>query len=151
MFSLSTRPANALTAPRELLRDPFSAMDTMFSDLMNWRSVGTGLVARARLDVAEHDTDFEVRAELPGVSKDDISVDIDGAWISISANLQESKERREGERLLYSERSQESYARSFELPQMVDAAEASARFENGVLTLTLPKKSGAKTTRLNIR
>ena len=150
MFSLTPRPSSALTPARDLLRDPFSMMDNLFSDMLSMRPA-TGLVARARLDVIEHDTDYEVRAELPGARKDDISVDIDGSWVSITAKMESADDRKEGERLLYSERSQESYARSFELPQLVDAAESTARFENGILTLTLPKKGGGKTTRLPIR
>ena len=53
--------------------------------------------------------------------------------------------------MLYSERSYESYARSFELPQAVDSSAADAKFEDGVLTLTLPKKDAPKTTRLSVR
>jgi HSP20 family protein len=151
MFSLMSRPSAAALSPaRDVFREPLGLVDSLFSDILNFRP-SSNLIARARLDVAERDTSYEVRAELPGVNKDDISVDIDGAWVSISAKRQSQDERKEGERLLYSERSQESYGRSFELPQTVDAAEATARFENGVLNLTLPKKGGSKTTRINIR
>jgi HSP20 family protein len=146
MFSLLSRPGSQVgTAARE----PFSLIDAMFNDWVGQRS-GASLVSRARLDVSERDNAYEVRAELPGAKKDDISVDIDGSWVSITAKANTQGEKKEGEKLLYSERNHESYARSFELPQAVDSAKAVAKFENGVLTLTLPKKEGPRTTRLAI-
>ena len=93
----------------------------------------------------------EVRAELPGAKKEDIAIDIDGAAVSISAKVSSQSERKDGERVLYSERSHESYARAFELPQAVDAQAAEAKFDNGVLTLTLPKKDAPRSTRLPVR
>ena len=75
---------------------------------------------------------------------------IDGAWVAISARSNSQSEKKEGEKLLYSERTHESYARSFELPQAVDSERAAAKFENGVLVLTLPKKEGPRSTKLQI-
>jgi HSP20 family protein len=106
----------------------------------------SSLVSRARLDVTEHDGDYEVHAELPGAKKDDIEVEIDGACVSISAKTESRSEKKEGETVIYSERSHESFARSFELPQPVESEKASAKFDNGVLTLTLPKKKSAPKT-----
>lgn len=146
MFSLLSRPATPAGAAA---RDPFSLIDAMFNEWAGPRA-GTSLVARAKLDVAERDNAYEVRAELPGAKKEDISVDIDGAWVAISARANTQSEKKDGEKLLYSERSHESYARSFELPQAVDSARAVAKFENGVLTLTLPKKEGPRSTRVQI-
>ncbi|MBX3607999.1 MAG: Hsp20/alpha crystallin family protein [Piscinibacter sp.] len=146
MFSLLSRPNTSLATGT---RDPFSLIDAMFNDWVGQRG-SAALVSRARLDVAERDNAYEVRAELPGAKKDDISVDIDGSWVSITAKANTQSEKKEGEKLLYSERSHESFGRSFELPQSVDAARAVAKFENGVLTLTLPKKDGPRSTRLAI-
>ena len=146
MFSLLSRPGSQLGSAS---RDPFSLIDAMFSDWVGTRT-SSSLVSRARLDVAERDNAYEVRAELPGARKDDISVDIDGSWVAISARVNTQTEKKEGEKLLYSERSHEAFARSFELPQAVDSARAVAKFENGVLTLTLPKKEGPRSTRLSI-
>jgi HSP20 family protein len=150
MFSITTRPATPVLSARDLLREPLAPMDAWFNELFNLRP-GAALANRARLEVAERDNHYEVRTELPGVDKDQISVDIDGAWVRIQAQREDRSEEREGERMLYSELSQESYARAFELPQAVDTETAQARFDNGVLSLTLPKKSGGKSTRLNIR
>jgi HSP20 family protein len=146
MFSLVSRPSSQVSSSR----DPFGLIDAMFSDWVGQRTA-PALATRARLEVSERENQYEVRAELPGAKREDISVDIDGAWVSISAKSDTQSERKDGEKLLYTERSQESYARSFELPQAVDSAEASAKFENGVLTLSLPKKNGPKTTRLAIK
>ncbi len=147
MFPLSSRSASQTSAGS---RDPFSLVDAMFNDWVGQRAAAS-LVSRARIDVSERNGAYEVRAELPGVKKEDIAIDIDGAAVSITAKLNSQNERKEGERVLYSERSHESYARAFELPQAVDTQAAEAKFENGVLTLTLPKKDAPKSTRLAVR
>lgn len=146
MFSLISRPSTPLSAGR----DPFSLVDAMFNDWLGARTA-PALASRARVEVSERDNAYEVRAELPGAKREDISVDIDGAWVSISAKTDVQNERKDGAKVLYTERSSESYARSFELPQQVDPAGAEAKFENGVLTLTLPKKNGPKSTRIAIK
>jgi HSP20 family protein len=147
MFSLTSRPTSDLSTTR----DPFALMDLMFSDWLNTRPQAS-LVSRARLEVTERGNNYEVRADLPGAAKEDIAVEIDGARVSISAKANAHAEKKDGDRLLYTERSHESYARSFELPHAVDSATSSARFENGVLVLTLPKRDeSAKTTRLAIK
>jgi len=146
MFSLISRPASQAS----VARDPFGLVDAVFNDWLGSRAA-PALASRARIEVSERDNAYEVRAELPGAKREDVAVDIDGGWVSISAKTDAQTERKDGARVLYSERSTESFARSFELPQPVDAAEANAKFENGVLTLTLPKKNGPKTTRVAIR
>jgi HSP20 family protein len=146
MFALNTRPAASVAGAR----DPFSLMDSLFSDWLSARPTST-LVSNARIEVSEKDGSYEVRAELPGATKDDISVEVEGVRVSISAKTNSQSEKKEGEKVLYSERTHESYARSFELPQAVDSDAAVAKFENGVLTLTLPKKDVPKTRRLAVQ
>lgn len=148
MFSVLSRPGSQLTSP--VSRDPFSLVDAMFNDWAGQRAAQS-LVSRARLDVTERNGQYEVRAELPGAKKEDIAIEIDGASVSISAKVNTQVERKSGERVLYSERTHESYARSFELPQAVDASASDAKFEDGVLTLTLPKKDAPKSTRVSVR
>ena len=92
------------------------------------------------LDVAETDAGYTVKLEMPGVAKDDIKVSVEGRKVSLQAQSQRSEEKKEGERVLYRERSATSYARSFTLPVEVDQAESGAKLEDGVLTLTLPKR-----------
>jgi HSP20 family protein len=147
VFSLVNRPA-ALPASA---RDPFSLMDALFDDWATARTPARSLVAKARIDVSENASAYEVRAELPGVAKEDIAIDIDGASVTIQAKRATATEKKEGERVLYSERSEQSYARSFELPQAVDSTTAKAEFVNGVLTLSLPKKEAARTQRIAVQ
>ena len=101
--------------------------------------------------MSERNGSYEVRAELPGATKDDIAVEIEGARVSVSAKTNSRSEKKDGAKVIYTERSHESYARSFELPQAVDSTAAVAKFENGVLTLTLPKKDVPQTTRLSVQ
>jgi HSP20 family protein len=112
-----------------------------------------GNVAEApsiKIDVKEQDKAYVVHAEMPGIKKDDIHVTIDGPLVSISAERKEEKEVREGERELRSERYFGKVSRSFQLGQDIDDAAATAKFTDGVLELTLPKKATAQTKRLKI-
>jgi len=106
--------------------------------------------SQIRFDVKEDDAGYSVQAELPGVSKEDIQVSIDGAVVTLRAEVQQHDEKKEGEKVLRSERYFGSVARSFQLPMEVDAAKAKARYENGVLTLTLPQKLEGKAQRLAV-
>lgn len=103
-----------------------------------------------KLDVKEQEKAYVVHAEMPGIKKEDIHVTIEGGTVSISAERKEEKEVKEGERVLRSERYFGKVARSFQLGQDVDDAKATARFTDGVLELTLPKKTAAATKRLVI-
>jgi HSP20 family protein len=93
------------------------------------------------LDVAESDRAYTVKIEMPGVAKEDVKVAIDGRQVSVQAQVLREEEKKQGERVVYRERSLASYARNFSLPVEVDQAEAGARLEHGVLTLTLPKRN----------
>ena len=102
------------------------------------------------VDVNESDKAYTVKAEIPGVSKDDISVAIEGKQVSISAEVKKEKEEKEGEKVLHSERYYGSVYRSFTLPMDVDQSKSEAKYANGVLELTLPKKAGAAAKQLEI-
>ena len=103
-----------------------------------------------RVDVKEVDDAFQVHAELPGIKKEDIHVHIDGPVVSISAERKQDKEVKEGERILRTERYFGQVSRSFQLGQDVDEGRATARFNDGVLELTLPKKIAPQAKRLVI-
>ncbi|MFP5394447.1 MAG: Hsp20/alpha crystallin family protein, partial [Gammaproteobacteria bacterium] len=94
---------------------------------------------------------FEVRAELPGVKKDDVQVAIDGQRVTIEAECRQANEQRQGEQVVYSERSTHKYQRSFTLPSEVEDTNAQARLEDGVLMLSLPKRQGGTARRLTIQ
>lgn len=117
------------------------------------RPVGYGSPAETpemKVDVREEEKAYVVHAEMPGIKKEDIHVTIEGGTVSISAERKEEKQMKEGERVLRSERYFGKVARSFQLDQDIDEAAATARFGDGVLELTLPKKAVAQTRRLVI-
>ncbi|MCB1955441.1 MAG: Hsp20 family protein [Rhodocyclaceae bacterium] len=97
-------------------------------------------VAPMRIDVRENAEGFEVHAEMPGVRKEDIQVQVDGPLVSITAERRQEKEERDGERVIRSERYFGKIARSFQLGADIDAEHTLARFADGVLTLQLPRK-----------
>ena len=101
------------------------------------------------LDVVESDKAYTVKLDIPGVNKEDVKVSVDGRKVTVQAKNEKTDERAEGEQLVYRERSSVSYARSFTLATEVDQTEAAAKLENGVLTLTLPKR-GVSTSQLTV-
>lgn len=103
-----------------------------------------------KMDVKEEGDNYLVHAELPGVKKEDIHVVVDGNQVSISAEVKQEKEVKEGERILRSERYFGKVSRSFQLGQEIDDGKASARFNEGVLELTLPKRVALPNKRLAI-
>ena len=106
---------------------------------------------RLKLDVTEKNGAYLVTADLPGVKKEDIQVAIDGAQVTLSAEIRREKEVAEGVRVLHTERSFGKVSRSFALPQELDAAKAEAKFRDGVLELTLPKKAAAARKSITIQ
>ena len=106
---------------------------------------------RMRVEVAEKNGGYTVTAELPGAKKEDIKVDIDGAQVTLSAEVKREKEATEGERLLHTERLYGKVSRSFTLPQELDEERVEATFKDGVLQLTLPKKAAAARKAITIQ
>ena len=138
------------------MEDQFGRMvESMFQDFFAPLAQGARMLddglAMPRLDVSETEKTFEVHAELPGVKKDDVKVSIDGQRVTIEGECQQANEQRQGEQVVYSERSTRRYQRSFTLPSEVDDAAAEARLENGILALTLPKRQGNAAKRLTIQ
>jgi HSP20 family protein len=104
-----------------------------------------------KVDVKEDERTYQILAELPGVKKEDIHVNIDGSVVSISAERKQEKEVRNGERVLRTERYFGKVSRSFQLGQDIDEGESNAKFNDGVLELTLPKKAATQARRLTIQ
>jgi len=105
---------------------------------------------KIRLDVNESPQAYTVTAEVPGVPREDIQVTIDGGLVTISAEVKQEDARTEGEKVLRSERYYGQVSRSFSLPVDIDEANAKAKYDHGVLSLTLPKLAGAGARRLHI-
>jgi HSP20 family protein len=121
------------------------AIDQLFPEM--FRRFGSPTLIRGtpeveiRLDVTEHDKEYEVRAEIPGVKKEDIRVNVDGNFVSIVAEVRKEKEEKSGGRVLMKETFVGSASRGFSLAHEVDANAVVAKLDNGVLKLTLPKRN----------
>jgi HSP20 family protein len=106
---------------------------------------------RMKVDVAEKNGAYLVTAEIPGVKKEDIQIDIDGAQVTLSAEVKQEKEVAKDERVLHTERVYGKATRSFTLPQELDEEKVEAKYRDGVLELTLPKKAAAARKRITIQ
>ena len=106
--------------------------------------------AQIKVDVKESDKAYTVQAEVPGVSKDEIHVNLDSNVVTLRAEVKQQDRQSQGEKVLRTERYYGAVSRSFQLPQEIDAAQAHARYDSGVLTLTLPNKAGGGAQRLVI-
>jgi HSP20 family protein len=132
---------------------PFRSFDDFFR-LPRVRSLLRDLPSEPemKMDVSEDDKAYHVKAEVAGVKKDDIHVAIEGSEVSITAEVKKEKEERKGERLLRSERYYGMQSRSFTVMHDIDQSKAEAKYLDGVLELTLPKKSnGGAAKKLTIK
>jgi HSP20 family protein len=130
-----------LIMPRLSVYDPFADVfpELFRGFLQPARDVESATTQEMRIEVRESDNGYQIFAELTGVRKDDISVQIDGNRVSISAEVKREAAAETAERVLRNERFYGTLARSFALAHELDEAGAQARFDNGVLILTLPK------------
>lgn len=131
--------------------DPFTDLDDLFKgffvrplrfdgDLPEKMSI--------KVDVSKADDSYTVKAEMPGVNKEDIHVSIDGNMITISGEVKKESEQKKGEEVLRSERYYGRVSRSFTLPQDIDESKSKASYNNGVLQLTLATKATAGSRKL---
>jgi len=133
---------------------PFSdLMDEMFKNFMArpMRILEDEAGMQIRTDVSEDDKAFTIKAEIPGVKKEDIHVTVDGNRVSISAETKKETEEKEGSKVIRSERYYGKVFRSMSLDSDVDQDTAQANYADGVLTLTLPKKAGASVKQLTVK
>ena len=136
--------------------DPFNELvDDLFKGFLvrplSYDGRGESTLPRMKVDVAERNGAYTVTAELPGIKKDDIQVTIDGAQVTLAAEVKREREASQDERVLHTERVFGKVSRSFTLPQEVDEAKAEAKFKDGVLELTLPKKAAAQRKQISIQ
>ncbi|PTB18929.1 heat-shock protein Hsp20 [Trinickia symbiotica] len=131
--------------------EPFSDLfQGFFRPMRNLTFDGDLPLSDIKIDVAESDGAYTVKAELPGVDKKDIDVKIDGNVVSISAKADRQKESRDGEQVIRRERYSGLISRSFSLGTDIDEGASSAQYQDGVLSLTLTKKKDAPQKRLQI-
>jgi len=132
--------------------DPFSDMDDFFKGVF-LRPVRFGdapALTQIKVDVSEDDKGYTIHAEVPGAKKEDIKVSIDGNMVSLSAEVKREREQKQGEKVVRSERYYGTVSRSFTLGTDVDEAHAEARYKDGVLELTLPKKAGGRARQITV-
>lgn len=103
-----------------------------------------------RCDVKETDQAYMIRAEMPGVRKEDIKVDVNAHRVTISAQTQREEEQKEGEKVVRSEIYRGEMYRSFTLDHDVDESKAEAKYNEGILELTLPKRADRAAHKLEI-
>lgn len=132
--------------PYELGLEPFDDLLRGFFRPVHWEKE----LPQLKIDVKEDDKTYTVHADLPGLKKEDIKVTIDGHLVTVSAETRRESEHKEGEKVLRRERYFGTVSRSFSLDSEVDEAAASARYTDGVLELSLPKKATASQKRLEI-
>ncbi len=139
---------------QELARfDPFRDFESFFPmprSMRRWMAEMPSEPA-IKLDVTEDDKAYHVKAELPGVKKEDIKVEIDGNQVSLSAEVKRETEKKEGETVVHSERYYGRQYRSFTLDKDIDRNKAAAKFDNGILELTLPKNGGKPAQKIEVQ
>jgi HSP20 family protein len=107
---------------------------------------------KMKIDVSEQDNAYEVKADIPGVKKEDINVRIDGNVVQIDAEVKREKETKgSGGKVLRSERYYGTVSRTFSLADDVDESKADAKYADGVLTLQLPKKATAAARKVTVQ
>jgi HSP20 family protein len=134
--------------------DPFGdpGIDELFRGFFRpLRLEGRNAPVNIKMDITEDDKSYTVHAEIPGVSKDDIHVTIEGNQVTLGAEVKREKDVKDGERILRSERYYGSAYRSLTLPTEVDEASSGAKYDKGVLELKLAKKPALAGKRLNVQ
>ncbi len=143
-----TRSASELSRSFDRLFDD-SLFDRFFGQTEGASSQSNALRSPS-LDVAENESAYTVTLDLPGVAKNDVKITIDGRRVNVQAQTQRDESRKDGERVIYRERSSSSFARSFTLPEEIDQDASQAKLDNGVLSLTLAKKRATQARQLTV-
>jgi HSP20 family protein len=154
--SSKEKPMRKITLPdpvREIAHfDPFRNIESFFPMPQLRRWIPEALAEPTiKLDVTEDEKAYHVKAELPGVKKEDVQVEIDGNQVSLTAEINREKDVKKGETLVHSERFYGKQFRSFTLGREIDRKAAQAKFRDGVLELTLPKNGSPTAQRLTVQ
>lgn len=131
--------------------EPMKNFEEMFKDfrlMPSWSSMEAE--PRIKMDVTETDGAYQVKADIPGVNKEDIKVTIDGNQVSINVEVKKEQEEKKEGNVIRSERYYGQQFRSFTLSQEVDDTKAEAKYNNGVLELNLPKKPGIASKQISV-
>ncbi len=131
-------------SPFEEIEELFEQLNSGFSEMGD--RIGNGV----HIDVAETDDSLVVTADVPGFDPDDIDVSVQDRRLTIAADDEETEEAADDETYLRRERTNRAVSRSITLPTEVEGADASASYENGVLTVELPKAAEDGGVSINI-
>ena len=131
-----------------------SLIDELFSDVNPGFFIrplhGDALPSKIKMEVKEDKDSYTVLAELPGLKKEDIHVSVDQKVLTISAEIHQEDKKTENEQVIHSERYYGQISRSIELPTDIELSRAEAKYEQGILSMQLPKKTGSSAHRLTI-
>jgi HSP20 family protein len=138
-------PATGLEEWRAQADRYFEEMNRRWADLarvspLEMFGVPAGIALNPEVDVSDGDGKFVLKADLPGLSEDDVEVEVVGDVLTISGHKSETSEDKEND-YCRRERRFGSFRRSFKLPEGVVGDKAKASFEKGVLTVTVPKQN----------
>lgn len=139
--------------PRNGLRPWTRDFDSLFEGFLRparWmeESASEGLIPA--LDVIERDNEFIVRAEMPGIKKDEIEVSLENGVLTLVAETQNETVEKDGERVIRQERRYGKYVRSLRIGKDIDEKKVKAAYKDGVLELTLPKAETVKPKKINV-
>ena len=138
--------------------DPFREMEDVFdrySRAIGWPRRGAQEVMATgdwapRVDIAETDNEFIIKAEIPEVEKEDVKVTVDSGVLTIRGERKQEKEEK-GKKFHRVERYYGSFTRSFTLPDNVDESKIEASFKDGMLNLQIPKTEAAKPKAIEVK
>ncbi len=127
------------------------AMDPLFDDAFTRPfNMNGGSLGSPAIDIYQTDADVVVKAAVPGIKPDEVSISVTGDILTIKGEVNREEEVKEKEYQLR-ERRWGSFERSLMLPTEVKSDQAKAEFENGILTITLPKDEKAKPKMISIK
>ena len=130
-------------------RRDLSLFDDFFSSMLGaWDNYSARVPA---VDVEETDKEFIIKAEMPGFNENNVKITVDKHVLHITGEVDESEKDKDGKRYLIKERRHSSFERSFSLPEGLDESAISASFENGILTVTLPKTPEEQPKRIEVK
>jgi HSP20 family protein len=136
LFSLTPRDFFS-ASPFELIRRFTDDMDRLFEGVgSRWRG-SSSMMWSPPIEISEKDGQLTVRAELPGITKEDVKVELSPEGLTISGERKQEEEERQGD-FYRSERSYGAFTRTIPLPEDAQIDNAKATFENGVLTVSIP-------------
>ena len=121
--------------------------DHLFAnDVLDWsnKNYSTTNTTLPSVNIKETEGSFDVEMVAPGFEKGDFNIDLNNKVLTISSEKKEEKEEKDGEKYTRQEFSYQSFSRSFTLPETADDEKISAKYENGILSVSIPKKEEAK-------